>query len=47
MALMARKQKAKFVIALALTTLLEATSAQNDNVTLPIYLWVLLSLLEV
>lgn len=40
-------QLSKYALATALAALLEATSAQNDNLIIPIYMWSLLSLFSV
>lgn len=40
-------QAPRYLLATVLSGLLEAVSAQNDNLVVPIYFWSLLSLLEV
>ncbi|GAA5946920.1 hypothetical protein JCM1841_004637, partial [Sporobolomyces salmonicolor] len=38
---------ARYVLAVTLSGLLEAASAQNDNLVIPIYAWSVVSLLDV
>ena len=45
--LIVRWQLARYTLATSLTALLEASSRQNDNVVIPLYMWSLQSLLNV
>jgi len=40
-------QLPRYVLGVTLAALLEAASAQNDNLVIPLYLWSVLSLLSV
>lgn len=43
----ARLQVARYTVMVGLSSVLEATSVQNDNLTLPVYMWSLLAIADV
>lgn len=42
-----QKQMPRYLLAVTLSGLFEAASAQNDNLVIPLYMWSIVALLDV